>query len=99
MAQATKPVSQVVQWNRTLVVVVRTPGAQPSTIHPTRSFAMMHAAIYDAVNSIDRRHTAYAVLLDRVSRHASKEAATASAAHDVLAALYPSQHSALDDQL
>jgi hypothetical protein len=36
-AQATKPVSQVVQWNRTLLVIVRTPGAQPATIHPTRS--------------------------------------------------------------
>jgi len=43
MAQATKPVSQVVQWNQTLLVIVRTPGAQPATIHPTRSFAIMHA--------------------------------------------------------
>ena len=89
----------VLQWNGELLKIVRTPGAQPSTIHPTRSFAMMHAAIYDAVNSIDRRHTAYAVLLDHVSHRASKEAAAASAAHDVLAALYPSQHTALDDQL
>jgi hypothetical protein len=53
IAQATKPVSQVVQWNRTLLVVVRTPGAQPATIYLTRSFALMHAAIYDAVNAID----------------------------------------------
>jgi len=89
----------VLQWNRELLRIVRTPGAQPSTIHPTRSFAMMHAAIYDAVNSIDRRHTAYAVFLDDVSRHASKEAAAASAAHDVLVALYTSQRAALDDQL
>ena len=47
MAETTKPVSQVVQWNRTLLVVVRTAGAQPATIHPTRSFAIMHAAIRD----------------------------------------------------
>jgi len=47
-------VAALVQWNRTLLVIVRTPGAQPATIHPTRSFAMMHAAIYDAVNSIQR---------------------------------------------
>src|SRR6476661_3223827 len=40
----------VVDWNRNLLVIVRTHGAQPATIHPTRSFAMMHAAIYDAVN-------------------------------------------------
>ena len=56
MAQATKPVSQVVQWNRTLLVIVRTPGAQPATIHPTHSFAIMHGAIYDAVNAIDGTH-------------------------------------------
>jgi hypothetical protein len=93
------PTDPVLQWNRELLKIVRTPGVQPSTIHPTRSFAMMHGAIYDAVNSIDRRHRAYAVLFDGVSRHASKEAAAASAAHDVLAALYPSQHAALDDQL
>ena len=93
------PADPVLQWNRELLKIVRTPGAQPPTIHSTRSFAMMHAAIYDAVNSIDRRHRAYAVLLNGVSRHASKEAAAALAAHDVLAALYPSQHTALDDQL
>ena len=93
------PIDPVLQWNRELLRIVRTPGAQPATIHSTRSFAMMHAAIYDAVNSIDRRHTAYAVLLDGVSRHASKEAAAASAAHEVLAALYPSQQATLDDQL
>jgi|HubBroStandDraft_4_1064222.scaffolds.fasta_scaffold2516227_1 hypothetical protein len=32
-AQATKPVSQVVQWNRTLLVIVRTPGAAADN-HP-----------------------------------------------------------------
>jgi hypothetical protein len=46
-------VNQVVQWNRTLLVIARTPGAQPKTVHPTRSFAILHAAIYDAVNAID----------------------------------------------
>ena len=45
--------NQVLQWNRILLTIVRTKGAQPATIHPTRSFAMMHAAIYDAVNTID----------------------------------------------
>jgi hypothetical protein len=42
----------VVQWNRNLVSILRTPGAQPGTIHPTRSFAIMHAVIYDAVNAM-----------------------------------------------
>jgi len=86
MADATKPVSQVVQWNRTLLVVVRTPGAQPATVHPTRSFAIMHAAIYDAVNAIDGTHKPYLVRLS-ASHFASQEAAAAAAAHEVLVKL------------
>ena len=42
---APRSVDVVVEWNRTLLAIVRTPGAQPATVHPTRSFAIMHAAI------------------------------------------------------
>ena len=45
----TPAVNPVLQWNRILLTIVRTPGAQPPTNHATRSFAIMHAAIYDAV--------------------------------------------------
>ena len=92
-------VNEVVQWNRTLLVIVRTPGAQPATIHPTRSFAIMHAAIYDAVNAIERTHTPYVVDLSGVSRRASQEAAAAAAAHGVLVGLYPKSQAMLDIQL
>jgi len=98
MAQATKPVSQVVQWNRTLLVIVRTPGAQPATIHPTRSFAIMHAAIYDAVNAIDGTHKPYLVRLS-ASHFASQDAAAAAAAHEVLVKLYPNFQATLDAEL
>src|SRR6478736_4320877 len=97
MAQATKPVSQVVQWNQTLLVIVRTPGAQPATIHPTRSFAIMHAAIYDAVNAVDGTHEPYLVRLG-ASHFASQEAAAAAAAHEVLVKLYPNFQATLDAQ-
>ena len=89
----------VVQWNRTLLVIVRTPGAQPATVHPTRSFAIMHAAIYDAVNAIDGTHKPYLVHLTDASRFASQDAAAASAAHEVLQALYPKSQAMLDAQL
>ncbi len=98
IAQATQPVSQVVQWNRMLLVIVRTPGAQPATIHATRSFAIMHAAIYDAVNAIDGTHKPYLVRLS-ASHFASQEAAAAAAAHEVLVKLYPNFQATLDDQL
>src|SRR5229473_5113842 len=92
-------VNPVVQWNRTLLVIVRTPGAQSATVHATRSFAIMHAAIYDAVNVIDRTHKAYLVRLSGVSHFASQDAAAAAAAHEVLLALYPKFHTLVDNQL
>jgi hypothetical protein len=98
-ASSTQPVNPVLQWNRTLLMIVRTPGAQPATIHPTRSFAIMHAAIYDAVNVIDASHRPYLVRLTGVSRFASQDAAASVAAHDVLAQLYPKFQAVLDTQL
>ena len=97
--QAADSLNVVVQWNRVLLVIVRTPGAQSATVHPTRSIAIMHAAIYDAVNAIDRSHKPYVVRLTDVSRFASRDAAAASAAHEVLAALYPKFQAMLDDLL
>jgi hypothetical protein len=96
---AAPSVNPVLQWNRTLLVIVRTPGAQPATIHPTRSFAIMHAAIYDAVNAIDKGHSSYAIEMAGVSRSASQEAAAASAAHEVLVMLYPQFQTMLDAEL
>ncbi|MCU1242553.1 MAG: hypothetical protein JWO71_3279, partial [Candidatus Acidoferrum typicum] len=93
------PVNLVVQWNRVLLLIIRTPKAQPPTIHPTRSFAIMHAAIYDAVNAIDRTHKPYLVQLTGVSRFASQDAAADAAAHAVLLALYPNFQTTLDAQL
>jgi len=95
-ALAAHSIDPVVQWNRNLLAIVRTPGAQPATIHPTRSFAILHAAIYDAVNAIDQTHTPYAVRFAGISRRASQPAAADAAAHDVLVALYPGFTSTLD---
>jgi hypothetical protein len=96
---AAAPINPVVTWNATLLTIVRTPGVQPKTVHPTRSFAIMHAAIYDAVNAIDRTHKHYLVRLNDVSHSASQDAAAASAAHEVLISIYPSSQSTLDAQL
>jgi hypothetical protein len=95
---ASGPTDEVVQWNKTLLTIVRTPGAQPATVHPTRSFAIMHAAIYDAVNAIDASHKPYLVHLEHVSPRASQEAAAAAAAHEALIALYPAFQATLDQQ-
>src|SRR6476620_3859198 len=91
-----QPVNAVIEWNRTLLSIVRTPGAQPATVHSTRSFAILHAAIYDAVNSIDRTHKPYLVQLSGVSRQASQDAAADAAAHEILVKLYPNFQTSLD---
>jgi len=88
--------NQVVEWNRHLLAVLRTPGAQSASLHPTRSFAMMHAAIYDAVNAIDGTHHIYRVQVPGTSRDASQEAAVAAAAHETLLGLYPKFQATLD---
>ena len=80
----------VIEWNQTLLKIVRTPGAQPPTIHSTRSFAMLHIAIFEAVNSIDHSFEPYSDHMPRASHRASMQAAADQSAHDVLIALYPS---------
>jgi len=95
---ASGSVDEVIQWNKALLTIVRTAGAQPATVHPTRSFAIMHAAVYDAVNSIHATHKPYLVRVEHVSRHASQEAAASAAAHETLVTLYPTFQTTLDQQ-
>lgn len=88
----------VVDWNRELLSILRTPGAQPATIHPTHSFAIVHAAIYDAVVSITGGAPAYLFRV-RASENARPDAAAAQAGHDTLTALYPAMKPELDQLL
>lgn len=88
----------ILRWNRVLQETIRTPGQQPPTIFPVRSFAMMHAAMFDAVNSIDGGHTPYMANVPG-TKNASLEAAAAQAARDVLTALYPARQAVFDMEL
>jgi membrane-associated phospholipid phosphatase len=88
----------VIAWNQELLRIVKTPGAQPATIHPTRSFAIMHAAMYDAVVSITRGDHPYLFSVS-ASRPAWPDAAAATAGHDTLVALYPTMKATLDERL
>jgi hypothetical protein len=85
----------VIDWNRELLTITRTKGAHPATVHPTRSFAILHAAIYDAVVSITGGAPAYLFTV-RAPEGARPDAAAAEAGHDTLAALYPGMTPALD---
>ena len=91
-------VNPVIEWNKNLLVIVRTPGAQSPNIHSTHSFAMMHAAIYDAVNAVGEHRKPYLIHLDRLEKSASEDAAADAAAHETLVALYPAFKSSLDSE-
>ena len=88
----------VLQWNRVLTETFAMPGQHPGSIAAARSYAMMHAAMFDAVNSIDGSYTPYLIDIPG-TKHASIEAAAAQAAHDVLVALYPARAADFDLEL
>jgi hypothetical protein len=85
----------VIDWNQALLSIVNTPGAQPANIQPTRNFAILNAAVYDAVNAVDRSHQPYLISV-RAPRDASETAAADAAAHSALVGLYPAEQSTLD---
>ena len=85
------------EWNlnaANALFVVGMQGPQQSVPH----MAMVHGAIYDAVNAIDGGHEGY-LLTSRVAQpFDSKEAAAAAAAHRVLLNIVPAQQAVLDAQ-
>ena len=83
----------VLDWN---VIALKTTAAAP--FNPpleTRNLAIVHAAMFDAVNSIVGNSPGYVVRL-RAPAHASAEAAAVAAARVTLVTLYPEQQSMLD---
>ena len=68
----------------------RTAPEQLGPLRTARALAIFHIAVFDAVNAIDVGYRGY-TRLARVSHDTSMDAAIAQAAHDALAALFPSQ--------
>jgi hypothetical protein len=105
---ADEPTNMVLVWNENAInVISAAPTANPpglgnapplSPLH----LAMVHGAIYDAVNAIDGGHEPYLEGLSAIAG-ASEAAAVAQAAHDVLIGLTPDTLTAvktrIDDML
>jgi hypothetical protein len=85
----------ITDWNETAVALV-TPRAPPPAAQ--RMVAMVQVAMFDAVNSIDRRYRPYLVQLP-AKPTASKEAAAAAAAGAVLRGLLPNTDGKLEQIL
>jgi hypothetical protein len=86
----------VTDWNliaSNAIVVTAAQPPQVSVLH----FAMVHGAVYDAVNAIDRGYRPYLVQPPSNPTD-SKEAAAATAAFRVLVGLFPDQFETLQPQ-
>src|SRR5262249_22281479 len=89
-------VDMVLQWNGATRDAIRTAGTPAPAA--SRILAITHAAVYDAVNALDRTHEVY--LVDALAHPlASREAAVAAAAHRALVTLFPGQAAALNARL
>jgi membrane-associated phospholipid phosphatase len=77
----------ITDWNALALDAVRADDTGPTL--STRNLAMLHTAIYDAVNSIQPTHQPYRFQIIAPAG-ASAEAAAISAAYQVLISLYPS---------
>lgn len=90
-ARAEDPVAA---WNQISENAVKAAGHPPPVA--ALDFAIVHLAIYDAVESIDRRYEPYYTLAPNAS--GSLSAAAAKAGHDVLVGLFPTQAPMLDQE-
>ena len=89
----------VSEWNdiafTALTASVMDGGAGQSPPVSTIHLAMVHGAVYDAVNAIDRRYRPY-LTAPKAKRWYSKDAAAATAAYRVLRTILPAQQMKFD---
>src|SRR5215471_2642824 len=83
----------VTDWNNAALDAIRAGRTAPPVA--SRSLAILHASIYDAVNGIVRTHESYLVPSGGPAS-ASREAAASAAAHAALVSLFPAGISNFD---
>jgi len=89
-AAAADPISEL---NVIAADTIFLPGARPPGASPLLDFAMVHAAIHDAVQAYEKRFQPYAI--DIHHARGSRLAAAAAAARDVLVNRFPAQTAAI----
>lgn len=83
----------VIDWNRSLLDAIKVDRTAPPAA--ARNMAIVHTAIYDAVNAIAKAYKPYLVQAEAPA-YTSPEAAAAAAAHRTLVNLYPKQKATFD---
>lgn len=86
----------LVAWNRRVLVIAEAED-KFLTLKGVRTAAMMHVAMHDALNAIDRRYASYAY--DAQAPDADPVVAVAQAGYAVAVSQYPSQQAQLREEL
>jgi membrane-associated phospholipid phosphatase len=96
LTEGVAPVAQdeVLYWNSALLNRFRQDFGTGCPTPLARAGAMVHGAVYDAVNSISRTHEPYIDFVE-VDPSASKEMAVAAAAYRTMLALFPNSREVL----
>ena len=84
----------ITDWNTAALQAI--PAGRTPPPEAARALAILHLAMFDAVNGIERTHAPYLVA-SRVPASASMEAAASAAAHRVLVALFEESAGSFDD--
>jgi hypothetical protein len=84
----------VTEWNQTSIDVLKVANVLGNPW--SRSMAMVHVAMADAVNTIQNKYTRYAVTIP-IAPNASADAAAAAAARSILVQVYPAQKAKVEE--
>jgi hypothetical protein len=96
-APATASADTVTEWNQTAFTALNVTAGQDARL-VVLHLAMVHGAVYDAVNAIDGGYEPYLLAANSARPTGSKKAAAATAAYRVLLNLVPAQEAALTDR-
>jgi hypothetical protein len=93
------PIDPVIEWNDVLIDALRADRTLPGPGYSSRTGAIVHAAIFDAVNAIEGGYEPYTPGLPDVKKPTSLDAAVAAAGWRVLSKIYPDQKPMLNGAL
>jgi hypothetical protein len=96
VASGVATADEVTDWNRVMLRATLTAPITPAPV-TSRVAAIVQAAVFDAVNGIDRHYTPFFVQ-PAAGPRASKRAAAVQAAYATLVNLYPAQKAKFDQQ-
>jgi hypothetical protein len=93
-ATCTARADTVTDWNQTTIEVMKVAGVAGNPW--SRTLAMVHVAMSDAINSVHGRYTRIVATVPAVAA-ASPEAAATAAARQILVQLYPNQRAKIEE--